>query len=101
MSKTNKNKKSSSDNTYFVNWYAKNKERHLNYMKQKVECDCGSVTSMNNIERHYKTKKHQEWAKQYPNLKKCKCGGFICKEIKKDHKKTSRHKHFIEKVSKC
>lgn len=40
------------------------KERVRNYGKEKVECECGSITRRGDISKHIKTKKHQEAMKQ-------------------------------------
>ena len=40
-------------------WYSKNKEKHLAYMKDKVDCDiCKCKIVTNQIKRHEKTAKH-------------------------------------------
>jgi len=35
------------------------KERHKEYMKQKITCSCGVKTQRYNLSHHKKTKKHQ------------------------------------------
>ena len=35
-----------------------NKEYFSNYYNQKINCDCGCLTSLNNIKRHQKSPKH-------------------------------------------
>jgi hypothetical protein len=40
------------------------KQRHLEYIKQKVPCKCGVITARNNMSTHKKTKKHQKLIKQ-------------------------------------
>ena len=36
------------------------RERHLNYLKEKVVCECGKTVMRCNKTRHKKSKKHQE-----------------------------------------
>ena len=45
---------------YNKKYYEKNREKHLNNLKQKIYCDCCHVEiSKVNINKHNQTKKHQ------------------------------------------
>jgi hypothetical protein len=37
--------------------------KHLHYIKQKVDCECGATVSRNNMSHHKQTKKHQNICK--------------------------------------
>ena len=41
-----------------VNWYKKNKEKHLEKLKNKSKCECGDLVSYGNRIRHLTTPKH-------------------------------------------
>ena len=41
-------------------YYQDNKEKILEKQKEKFTCECGSVVSLNNFNRHLKTKKHKD-----------------------------------------
>jgi len=43
---------------YMVEWYKKNKEKHLQTMKEKSICSCGASVSYGNRKRHLQTPKH-------------------------------------------
>ena len=45
------------------------RERHLNYMKEKVICDCGFMTSRNNMTRHKRSRNHTNRINKIENLK--------------------------------
>jgi len=49
------NRKSS----YMVEWYKKNKEKHINTLKTKSKCDCGVDVAYGNRLRHLETPKHK------------------------------------------
>lgn len=42
-------------------WYQKNKEELNEKRKEKVPCVCGSIVSKNNLARHNKSQKHQNY----------------------------------------
>lgn len=44
------------------------RERHLNYMKEKVICDCGFMTGRNNMSRHKKSRNHTKRMDKINNL---------------------------------
>eukprot|EP00734_Pompholyxophrys_sp_LG126_P000103 Pompholyxophrys_sp_v1_NODE_6_length_8036_cov_9.951134.p6 type:complete len:107 gc:universal NODE_6_length_8036_cov_9.951134:1824-1504(-) len=46
----------------FKEYYAdpEYKERHLAYLNEKVECECGLVTARNYLWKHRKTNKHKK-----------------------------------------
>ena len=46
--------------SYMVEWYKKNKEKHLNKLKSKVVCDCGASIASGNRLRHMTTPKHKK-----------------------------------------
>ena len=39
------------------------KDKIKEYQKQKFTCECGSITTINNRSRHFKTKKHKNFIK--------------------------------------
>ena len=41
-----------------VEWYKKNKVKHLDKLKNKSECECGEMVSYGNRIRHKTTSKH-------------------------------------------
>ena len=41
------------------------KEKHLEYIKQKVPCVCGVITARCNMSHHKKTEKHQKLIKTH------------------------------------
>ena len=43
---------------YMVEWYKKNKVKHLDKLKNKSECECGEMVSYGNRIRHKTTSKH-------------------------------------------
>lgn len=43
---------------YMLDWYKKNKEKHLIKLKSKKECICGEMVSYGNRIRHLSTPKH-------------------------------------------
>lgn len=48
---------------YKFTTYYKNPEfrkRHLAYMSEKVECQCGFMTARNNMTRHKRSRNHQK-----------------------------------------
>lgn len=62
---------------YYAEWYKKNKEKHLAYMKVKVECKCGKSVARNNYPRHCRGNFHKKWeASTTSSL--CKCGNCKC-----------------------
>jgi group I intron endonuclease len=42
-------------------WYIKNKDSILQRQYEKLTCECGCECTHNNLARHKKTKKHQQW----------------------------------------
>jgi hypothetical protein len=46
--------------SYMVEWYKKNKEKHLNKLKSKVVCECGASIASGNRLRHLTTPKHKK-----------------------------------------
>ena len=46
---------------YNKNYYQENKDKVLADMNQKVKCECGALISKCNLNRHLKTKKHQNY----------------------------------------
>jgi pyruvate-formate lyase-activating enzyme len=44
--------------SYMVEWYKKNKEKHLEKLKNKSVCECGEYVSYGNRVRHNDTSKH-------------------------------------------
>ena len=45
--------------SYMVEWYKKNKEKHINTLKTKSKCDCGVDVAYGNRLRHLETLKHK------------------------------------------
>ena len=52
-----KKRKSKYNDTY----YNKYKDRLLKNMKEKIQCECGACVCKINLNRHYKSKKHQKF----------------------------------------
>jgi hypothetical protein len=50
--------KASNKSVYNKNYYMKHKNTILEYMKTKVQCECGAFVSRANKSSHVKTKKH-------------------------------------------
>jgi len=48
-----------SEQTYQQEYYAKNKDRVKQYIKEKTQCECGTVTTRLNLPKHRRTKLHQ------------------------------------------
>lgn len=46
-------------NSYMVEWYKKNKEKHINTLKTKSKCACGVDVAYGNRIRHLQTPKHK------------------------------------------
>jgi hypothetical protein len=46
-----------------IKYYEDNKEEILEKMKEKVECECGSVVRKDYLLKHKRTQKHQKWEK--------------------------------------
>ena len=44
---------------YRNQWYQKNKEKHLNYCKERIICECGKEISRNSSSKH-KTSEHHK-----------------------------------------
>lgn len=49
------------DKEYYRQWYEKNREKHMNYCKQKIQCECGHIGIRTGIYVHRKSKKHMKW----------------------------------------
>ncbi len=45
---------------YQKKWYEKNKEKHLNYCKEKIDCECGKEISRNSATVHKKSEYHKK-----------------------------------------
>jgi len=45
----------------FKEYYINNKYRIKEYKKQKFTCECGSIVSLNNRGRHFRSKKHKNF----------------------------------------
>lgn len=81
--------------SYNAEWYAKNREQHLAYMKEKLYCDCGAKVCRNNLQRHLRSTKHQEWESNDNKEEKCKCGGHYKKGDKGLHMKGKKHQKYL------
>ena len=46
--------------SYMVEWYKKNKDKHLEKLKNKSACECGEMVSYGNRIRHKETPKHKK-----------------------------------------
>ena len=44
---------------YYKEYQKQNKDKIKEYQKQKFTCECGSITTINNRSRHFRTKKHK------------------------------------------
>jgi hypothetical protein len=48
-----------SQKDYYSEWYSKNKDKHLEYLKQKIPCEvCNKLIIRNQLSVHKKTKNH-------------------------------------------
>jgi hypothetical protein len=45
---------------YFSKWYQENKEKHLNKMKEKMQCECGCIVTRSHLARHKKSNIHNK-----------------------------------------
>lgn len=45
---------------YRYEWYKKNKEKHLNYCKEKFKCECGKQVARSNASKHINTDYHKK-----------------------------------------
>jgi hypothetical protein len=57
----------------FKQYYANNpafRQRHLEKMREKVQCECGRVVSKYNLHKHQSTKSHQTQMEYLAKLKK-------------------------------
>lgn len=65
--------KENGDKKYYKDWYEKNKDKHLEYCREKIKCDCGLMVRRSNMTSHKKTQKHIEYikdiTKKYLSLK--------------------------------
>lgn len=44
---------------YHVKWYQDNREKHINYCKEKIKCDlCDCKFNRSNLTNHKRSKKH-------------------------------------------
>ena len=43
---------------YCKKWYIENKEKHLNYLKTPIVCNCGLTVLRSSLPKHKKSKKH-------------------------------------------
>ena len=52
---------------YCKKWYEKNKEKHLQYMKQQLRCDvCDKLMTRSHYNRHTKSRIHKLLMNQKP-----------------------------------
>jgi len=82
--------------SYAQKWYQKNREKHLQSMKQKIYCDCGSLITKHLFKRHLESKKHQRWEELKKNNKQILCTG--CGQYYLDHYKhikTKKHQDYL------
>ena len=80
---------------YMKNYYLKNKTKHLEYMAEKIKCDCGKSVGRCYLAKHKRTeihcKKMEEIKFQAPDNELIN----ILKEILKDENKTEEFKNKI------
>jgi hypothetical protein len=49
----------SNEKNYYSEWYSKNKEKHLCYLKEKINCEaCNKLIVRSYLSIHKKTKNH-------------------------------------------
>lgn len=88
--------------TYNQKYYQDNKEKQKAYLKEKVVCECGSVTSRYNMFKHKKTKMHNKrlYNIQHPKIKQitCTCGMKIAQDSILEHETTKKHRKRIRKL---
>lgn len=46
---------------YNAEWYAKNRDKQLAYMRVKMTCDCGKTFNKSSYNKHIMTKVHTVW----------------------------------------
>lgn len=56
------------EDSYSKRYYRKNREKLLNYVKEKTRCDCGCVVARISLAKHRRTKKHENRLKHYQFL---------------------------------
>lgn len=67
-----------SNESYIQKWYKKNKDKHLNYMLEKVKCKCGRQIARASLNKHLKTDYHNKWLEErakYRSMVKQQMGG--------------------------
>jgi rubrerythrin len=67
---------------YNKQWYAKNRDKHLAYCKEKIECECGRKVGRCTMNKHRKTNIHTI-AVEKLNKERKELQGNIIKEIVK------------------
>lgn len=45
---------------YCKEWYQKNKDKHLQYCKERVMCECGKLITRTNLPRHKLNNSHKK-----------------------------------------
>lgn len=48
-------------NEYLREWYKNNKDKHLEYCREKIACECGKSIARNSMSNHRKSKKHMKF----------------------------------------
>jgi hypothetical protein len=72
----------------FIDYYHNDSEfrkRHLDKLKEKVECECGFVTARCNLSRHKKSHLHIE------KIEKIKRKNELERELEKINKELQKH----------
>ena len=49
-------------------YYSLNKDKMKEKYSKEITCECGSILAHNNMFRHLKTQKHQNYLSLLPNL---------------------------------
>lgn len=102
MSKSNKkvssDKKSKQEKNreYCKEWYKNNKDKHKEYIRTKIICDCGTECNRSSLSRHIKSKAHQEWEENGSKLIECKCGGRYAPDLKYKHMTCKKHQDYLK-----
>ena len=89
--------------TYKKEYYEKNKEKIAVKNKETIICECGIKITKGKINRHLKSKRHEQLLNgSYKTPKKyekviCECGAEVVKPALWKHKQSKKHKDIINR----
>jgi hypothetical protein len=93
--------------TYKKEYYDKNKEKIAVKNKETIICECGIKITKGKINRHLKSKRHEQLLNgSYKTPKKyekviCECGAEVVKPALWKHKQSKKHKDIIDDAINC